>query len=210
MGGSNSGRYGGRPTIEACGSYRLRIKDLLRNAPCPGIAEGKITWGLDGDGESLTADYRLVLLADGTGTLDMIHRERNDRAQLMAYQIRLVTTRPNYGGRRWWWICPHLAIRAATLVLPRGGNRFASRRAYGLAYQSTRLDRMGRCHRAIAKLEARLGDDGARPQGMHQRTYDRLCARLDAKEAELDEAFSRSARRWLDRLDARSPFGRLK
>jgi hypothetical protein len=22
------------------------------------------------------------------------------------YKVRLVTTKPNYGGRRWWFICP--------------------------------------------------------------------------------------------------------
>ena len=28
MGSSSSGRHGGRPTIEGCGSYRLSTKDL--------------------------------------------------------------------------------------------------------------------------------------------------------------------------------------
>jgi len=48
--------------------------------------------------------------------------------------VRLVSTRPNYGGRRWWFLCPLVGRRAAKLYLPPGGRLFGSREAYGLTY----------------------------------------------------------------------------
>ena len=48
--------------------------------------------------------------------------------------VRLVSTRPNYGGRRWWLLCPLVGRRAAKLYLPPGGKLFGSREAYGLTY----------------------------------------------------------------------------
>ena len=48
--------------------------------------------------------------------------------------VRLVTTRPNYGGHRWWFACPLVRRRAAKLYLPPGGRLFGSREAYGLTY----------------------------------------------------------------------------
>ena len=54
-----------------------------------------------------------------------------ERVDCMA---RLVTTRPNYGGRRWWFLCPLLRRRAAKLYLPPGAKLFGSREAHGLTY----------------------------------------------------------------------------
>lgn len=52
--------------------------------------------------------------------------------------IKLTITKPNYGGLRWWFVCPNLGIRASKLYLPPGQQNFASRRAHDLTYQSCR------------------------------------------------------------------------
>ena len=45
----------------------------------------------------------------------------------MDYRVRLVTTEPTYGGRRWWFLCPLARQdggpprRVAKLYLPPGG-----------------------------------------------------------------------------------------
>ena len=58
----------------------------------------------------------------------------------MDYKVRLVPTKPNYGGRRWWFIFPlvrrRTPRRVAKLYLPSGGKYFGSREAYGLTYTS--------------------------------------------------------------------------
>ena len=48
--------------------------------------------------------------------------------------VRLAATRPNYGGRRLWFVCPLVGRRAAKLYLPPGGKLFGSREAHGLTY----------------------------------------------------------------------------
>ena len=48
--------------------------------------------------------------------------------------VRLVSTRPNYGGRRWWFVCPLVGRRVAKLYLPPGARLFGSGDAYGLTY----------------------------------------------------------------------------
>ena len=58
------------------------------------------------------------------------------------YKVRLVTTKPNYGGHRWWFICPIVRRdggpprRVAKLYLPSGSKYFGSREAYALTYTS--------------------------------------------------------------------------
>jgi hypothetical protein len=68
---------------------------------------------------------RLILEHEGRGA------ETDPRAP---YAIALERTAQPLGGVRWWFRCPHLGIRAAKLFLPRGGDAFLSRKAYGLAY----------------------------------------------------------------------------
>jgi hypothetical protein len=101
-----------------------------------------------------------------------IHGEKHD----MDYRISITTTKPHYGGRRFWFICPHTGTRAAVLYSPPGSKWFASRKACNLKYlsQSESQD-----HRAIArmwKLKNKLGGKNfpKRPKGMHRKTYDRL------------------------------------
>src|SRR5689334_2292481 len=42
--------------------------------------------------------------------------------------------RAPFGGRRWFFLCPQTGARACRLYLPRHGERFLSREAYGLRY----------------------------------------------------------------------------
>jgi hypothetical protein len=78
--------------------------------------------------------------------------------------IWLTTTVPNYGGRRWWFRCPVLNIRADKLYLPRGGDRFASRKAWDLSYRSCQQSHKDeRFYRRLAK---RFGKDEEWVQAM--------------------------------------------
>jgi hypothetical protein len=48
--------------------------------------------------------------------------------------VPLVTTRPHFGGVRWWFVDGGERVRC--LYLPSGVDRFRSRRAHGLVYAS--------------------------------------------------------------------------
>ena len=58
------------------------------------------------------------------------------------YKIRLTTTHPNFGGLRWWFICPFVVNgnacyrRIGKLHLPLGGRYFGCRHCYDLTYKS--------------------------------------------------------------------------
>jgi len=55
--------------------------------------------------------------------------------------ISVVRTRPNFGGFRWWFLCPGAGQlcgrRSYKLYLPATGSGFACRMCHGLAYSST-------------------------------------------------------------------------
>jgi hypothetical protein len=81
----------------------------------------------------------------------------------MDYRIRLVTTQPTYGGRRWWFLCPLARKergpprRAAKLYLPAGGRYFGSREAYGLTYTS--CQESGKFNGLYQRLAADMGTE---------------------------------------------------
>ena len=72
-------------------------------------------------------------------------------------------TKPNYGGRRWWFICPIVRRdggpprRVAKLYLPSGSKYFGSREAYGLTYTSCQESEKSRG--LFRRLAAEMGAD---------------------------------------------------
>lgn len=66
------------------------------------------------------------------------------------YKIRLTTTACNFGGVRYWFICPlnvngiYCGRRVGTLYLASGGNYFGCRHCYDLSYESRNESRLGR------------------------------------------------------------------
>ncbi|MEQ8608374.1 MAG: hypothetical protein RIB49_15970 [Rhodospirillales bacterium] len=126
-------------------------------------------------------------MADPSNAWMRLHYKRNETSE--DYKVRLTTTRPNYGGQRWWFICPAKGIRTAKLYLANGGDWFASRQAYGMAYRSQNEcieDRMAsRAHRLRRKLGGRAGFDEPfpeKPKGMHWKTYNGICDEIDYLE----------------------------
>jgi hypothetical protein len=63
------------------------------------------------------------------------------------YRIGLVTTRPRFGGLRWWFICPLVVNgrscgrRVVKLYLPPGRRYFGCRHCYDLTYTSCQESR---------------------------------------------------------------------
>ena len=75
----------------------------------------------------------------------------------------------------------------------------------GKAYRSQFLAPVDRAERRIEQLEARLvyNDDDElmyKPKRMRQKTYDRICARLDVCEAVRDDRLLRVLARLMKRL----------
>ncbi len=187
MGGWGSGRKGERVSIEGCGSCRLSIGDVrdLLHAPI-----GTARWlHYRRNGEYLLTV--VVELRPEQGYARLQHPSRaSDRAGHMDYTFGLTWTVPRFGGRRWWFSCPISRQRCTVLYLPRGAEKFGSAKAYGLAYDVTRMEEHDRLWQRMAKIARRLGDNDPDPQlpprkpkRMWATTYDRLLASwLEAEE----------------------------
>ena len=74
-------------------------------------------------------------------------------------EIRLTTTRPRFGGVRWWFVCPHSGTRVGRLHLPPSASQFAARRVHGLKYACQFENASSRATRRAWKLIAKLGGD---------------------------------------------------
>ena len=106
MGGYNSGRAGGRPTA-----------DMSKRIAVPGsTTAGTLSWNIGGDPAgsiSYTAD-----MADlDTAELRLSYtRGEGDECEHVKQTVRLTYSEPNFGGRRWWMICPYRHNGAVSLM----------------------------------------------------------------------------------------------
>jgi hypothetical protein len=191
MGGMGSGRSGGRPTIESC-PFGLDIHDL-RPSGClvpEATCTSQITWPAE-DGAARLQVNLLARLMQQSGTLTLAYEQIDywtERPQQIETTIHLVATAQPLGGQRWWFLCPRTGPRVTKLYLPWGALCFASRHAFGLAYQSQRETPSDRALRRAFKLRRRLGSMGGigerirRPKGMHRRTFAREIAKVEEAE----------------------------
>jgi hypothetical protein len=187
MGGFNSGRYGGRPTVE--GGLTLDLYRLIRDGSFApgGSRRGSIVWSNSATGKKAVASIGFEAELGETRGRVLLQYMTTDhwsgQKRESDYWLELTTTQQPFGGRRWWWVCPRTGQLAAKLHLPNGAVTFASRRAYRLGYRSQRESRRDRALTQAFQLRCRLGSDGrigdyiAKPNGMRWRTYERLMAR---------------------------------
>ena len=120
---------------------------------------GSWSWSYDGeDCPFATIGYEADLTDDGDAWLRLRYLANGEP---LDYRIRLVTTIPNYGGRRWWFICPlsrddgGSPRRVSKLYLPPGERYFGSREGYALTYEF--CQESGKYSRLFASIPAQFG-----------------------------------------------------
>ena len=194
MGGYGSGRRGGGPTVED--ALKLDIDWMMG-------------WGGIQPGDHVTGEMPLRLYYDQidvkfeSDTRNGRHGWLRLRYQMTDYwsgeemeiddKVYLATTRPHFGGLRWWFICPQQNRRVRALYLPLGGVHFWCRRAHRLDYASQRESEYNRAIRRAHKLYRRLGGDPAdeqypeKPKRMRWTTYKLLMDKLLAADRFVDE-----------------------
>jgi hypothetical protein len=190
MGGWGSGRYGGRLTTQA--SLRIDLAWMLRE----GLARegsdlsGSINWTCRGQ-PSGSISYAANMASPGAERLELSYSNtRSGEREDIRQTVHLCHTVPNYGGKRWWMICPFRSIRVGKLYLPPGGDRFASRQAWRLGYQSQRDAHRDRPFEKLFRLQRKLGCEQGwegslfRPKGMWHRTFERHLERYWELDAE--------------------------
>ncbi len=121
--------------------------------------KGTLRWSYEGCEPHAKISYEANLVDPNAAWAYTVNRTPMD------YRVRLVTTRPTYGGRRWWFLCPLARNdggpprRVAKLYLPPGGTYFGSRQAYGLTYTS--CQESGKFEGLYRRLAAHMGTDAA-------------------------------------------------
>ncbi len=174
MGGSGSGRWGGRRRCEDCPSIDVRA---WHRDKALGQSEGLILLAWSRDGRSLCS-IRAWANADRV-VIDYTPRPGEHRVE----HVRLTRTPCHYGGTRPWFECSGCHERAAKLFLYR--ERFRCLRCHGLGYRSQLTARLERPRLIAQRIRRRLGVDPdltvpflpSRPKGMPWRTYERLRAK---------------------------------
>lgn len=201
MGGFGSGRRGGRPKADS--SLRIDIAWMVRNGRAKDGAHisGTLHWTRGGQ-PSGTIGYRAIMTDPGNERLELSYSRGSGNNQEQVKQtVRLCFTRPHYGGKRWWMICPYRGIRVGILYLPPGGDRFASRQAWRLGYHIQRLASHERASERLFRLQRKLGGEmgleafPTRPKGMWHRTWQRHLLRFweleEAAESEFQTGLAR-------------------
>lgn len=180
MGGYGSGRQYGKPVAEQC--FRVDLPWMLRNGRAIAGCNrgGTLSWNCGGQ-HSGSISYQCNMIdVDDAWLILTYTRGTGDDAEKVQQEIQLTTTRPHYGGRRWWMICPYCGHRASILYKPLNGDRFASRKAWRVGYKIQRVTKRDKPFEALFKIQRRLGcEEGwempiRRPKGMWKRTYTKL------------------------------------
>jgi hypothetical protein len=150
----SSGRWGlhtKRQTVEE--SLTLDLFELARKGAFgPGLS-GRVCW-FRGETEIASLSYT-VGQEDGIPVITLEYNITRT-GEIVKIPVRLETTRPRFGGVRWWGRCP-CGRRVGKLYLPGGATRFACRQCHGLTYASCqqhdkRVDALRRDPEALAAL----------------------------------------------------------
>lgn len=205
MGGYGSGQQGGCLTVEDCLS--LDLNKLLRDrCLVPGRWKaGSLHWTVVGTGREVASVGYAADLADPAAAWMRLRFGRGEGKARREHEctVRLTTTRPCFGGRRWWFVCPVSGRRCGKLHIPPGAGVFAARQVWGLAYTSQRVSPLERERQTAAdrasRLRRRLGGTGGgpighaevppRPKGMWRRTYERRRREIEEVEERLESIF---------------------
>jgi hypothetical protein len=186
MGGYGSRRNGFCLTDKLDDRLKLKSKLMFQNAKLGEYRSGSLYWSMNGK-RTNSISYNLYLL--DPDDLYVIFRF-NVKNEDFKHKVEIVTTAANFGGVRFWVICPITGKRSTTLYFSKAHqNQFVSRHALGLKYQSQSEDWGHRLITKKNKIRKKLGGEDwyIKPKGMHQKTYDRLRKEYDKVEEGLDQ-----------------------
>jgi hypothetical protein len=161
--GSGPGGYSSKLTVEDC--KPLKIEKLFRDRLI-GLwkGSGSLVWRYTNTGEKAgSVDFRLDTDYEDwiKMTLEYTVTNREDEKTEVKEPIQITYTRPNYGGKRWWFLCPLIKNgrlcnrRVGRLYHPSGGLYFGCRHCYDLTYTSCQDSH--KYDRFLIPMAARLG-----------------------------------------------------
>ncbi|KAA0914287.1 hypothetical protein [Psychrobacter sp. ANT_WB68] len=134
--------------------------------------------------------YREQLRQGNAQSIEVSYTHRSKPYQ---YSIQLTKTSCNYGGNRYWWLCPKCYQRTSTLYC---AGLYVCRHCIGANYGSQLQQPIDRIYSNLNALRERLGWQvgiihgiGERPKGMHHSTYERLLVEYEQLTNKLIRTF---------------------
>ena len=183
MGGRGSGscsRWDSKTTTES--QHQIDIR-LLKKWGClrgNSISMRKLSWSQNGEDTGFI-NYRMEI---DRMILNYRCRYHGGEWEAVEQNISFDRTPCNYGGHRWWFLCPHCSRRVA--VLYGAGKYFLCRHCHGLTYSSQQESLPDRLMRKSRKIRKQLGGGNSlldpfpfKPKNMHWETYYRLRYRAE-------------------------------
>lgn len=183
MGGSGSGSWQRWNKKNTTGDYsslsikRLVEEGVVKDSACKtGIWQWLRT--AYGTKEVYSSIVYRVDTTDENNLYMNVSYNKNDSEQQLDYNIGLSMTRPNYGGKRWWFTCPADGCGKRVAVLY-NGKYFVCRHCLNLSYESQNEILPFRLLKKSQDIHVKLGGSGCveerinRPKGMHKKTFER-------------------------------------
>jgi hypothetical protein len=181
-----------------CVSY-LRRHDLMR----PGVYS-TLSW-TNSRGEA-TGSMQVIGAKDFVTLIYSVRGSDQEAWRQVEERVALAHISKPFGGQQAYLTCPSCARRVMELIL--GKERFRCRMCLGLVHTSSQESSTNRAMRKANKLKNKLGAEPGldsfyrRPRHMRRLSFARISARIQAAEAEVNDAHIRLLTR-LGRLDAR-------
>lgn len=158
-----------------------------------------LVWSWNGEVTSRINIHEFSLSENGQGVFRISF---GYGSETYTQTVRIISTQPHYGGKRWWFVCPHSGKRCLFLFFSGANKGFYCRRTLRLKYDCQNEDASYRALRRFRKACDRYGTLDyepwfPKPKGMHLKTYARRMAYLDELEWRADNTFLAWAGRYL-------------
>ena len=125
------------------------------------------------------------LFSRSDNRLRILPNRKSGDLSSQTFKIQLTTTECNFGGKRFWFICPNTSCRRRCRILY-FKVCFRCRVCLNLSYPSQNETVHERLMRRAEKVRKRLGwkpgilnDNGVKPKYMHLSTFEKLLSDLD-------------------------------
>jgi hypothetical protein len=193
MGGQGSSRWGDRiPRDRTDEAMPLHVKEVVRVAP---VSYGRCVTRRAAT--SRFGPFNIVIDATDDPITACVRYELAHLAVVPGEAfLWLLSTEPNFGGDRWWFLCPACGRRCSVVYFRRIGTfPWSCRSCLKLLYPSQTESRDARRARRLRKVLCRaggaykaisgMGFRAQRPRGMHGKTHVRLLNEADRMFFEL-------------------------
>ncbi|MGH9924711.1 MAG: hypothetical protein ACRD5B_04970 [Nitrososphaeraceae archaeon] len=119
----------------------INVYWLNQNGYFNGIKAGTMQWARGSGSKSSVGVHCYTLTTEPYMRLKYSQSDSyTNKQKEFDYKVRLTTTPCNYGGKRWWFVCPLMGCGRRVGTLYKNGGYFGCRHCHDLTYASKNID----------------------------------------------------------------------